>query len=70
MVTQNTLRVKENMGYKKINFKYVYAVDIKKCLKQLKLSVSICTSAPISELPFNLSTMIKSNAILELLSRA
>ena len=44
-------RVYNNIS--KSNFKYEAAVDLNKCMKQIKLPHFLCTSAPISELPSN-----------------
>ena len=54
MVTRNTLRT-----WKKVKKnEFVTAVDLNKCLKQIKLPVYLYTCAPILELPSNISTMV------------
>ena len=54
--TQNTLRTWE--GYQEFlisNFIFATAIDLYKCLKQIKLPISLYTCAPIA--PFDISTM-------------
>ena len=47
--SEHELRVKEN------NFKFITAVDLNKCLKQIDLPISLHTCEPISELLSNVS---------------
>ena len=48
METQNTLRTQ----FKRYNFKVATAVELNKCLKEIKLPVALYTCTPISELFF------------------
>ena len=58
VVAQNKLRTFDvKHVYLKINFKFSSAVDLYKYIKSIKLTISLYTCAPISELPFNVSTI-------------
>ena len=57
MVTKKTLRTREGEQAFKKN-KFGTAVDLNKCLKQIKLPSSLHTWAPISDLPSNISTTV------------
>ena len=58
MVTYDTLRTCEGKHvFFKIDLKFETAVDLNKCLKQIKLPISTYSCAPISELPSDKSTM-------------
>ena len=46
------------MYFMKMNFKIVTAANLKKWLKQIKLPISLYTSASNSKLPYNVSTML------------
>ena len=55
-VTQNTLRTsKGEWVCVKINLKFAIALDLNKCLDQVKLPISLNTVASISELPSDIS---------------
>ena len=54
MVTQNMLRPHEREKNR-----FVTALDLIKCLKQIKQQILLLTYAPISELPSSISTSIK-----------
>ena len=43
----------------KKEIRFVTALDLTKFLKQLKINRDCSTCAPISELPYNISTMLK-----------
>ena len=59
MVTQNILRMcKDKKDFSDIKFGYPTILDLNKCLKQIKLQISLRTCAPIYELPSNISTMV------------
>ena len=48
MVTQNTLRTyEEKRDFFEINFRFATALDLNKCLKQIKLTISLHACAPI-----------------------
>ena len=51
--------VKENRSYLRGKNWIVPALDLNKCLKQIKLPRSLQSSASISEIPSNKSTMIR-----------
>ena len=58
MVTQNTLRTRKGKyDFLENNFIFATAVDLSKCLKIIKFSISLYTCAPNSELPSNISKM-------------
>ena len=60
MVTQNVLRTcKEKQVYSEMNFNFPTALARNKCLKQIKLPISLHTCAPISELAINISTIVE-----------
>ena len=57
MLTQNMLRkCGGNQVFSEINFRFVTAVDLNKCLQQIKYSISLHACATTSELPPNIST--------------
>ena len=63
MVSLNTLRsCVGNQVFLKMHFKLVTSVDLKKCLKHIKLPILLDTCAPTSKLPSNISTMINSDS--------
>ena len=55
MVNTNTLRACQEK--QKLYFKIATTVNVNNCLKQIRLSLSLCSCAPISELPTNISTV-------------
>ena len=59
MVTQDMLRTYKgkNIFFAEKN-RFVTALEINKCLKQIKYQRSLHTCTPLSELPSNISTMI------------
>ena len=52
MVTRDALR--------KYHFKFATSVDLNEYLAEIKLPISLYTCAPISELPYNISSTINS----------
>ena len=54
MVTQNVYRTHEG---KHVFFRFLNALDLNKCLKQIKEPRSLHTYAPNAELPTNINTM-------------
>ena len=52
MVTHNTIEGKQVFW-----FRFATAVDLNKCLTQFISSIFLYACVPITELPFNLSTM-------------
>ena len=58
MVTQNMLHTHEGKyDFFSGMFRNVLALDLNRCVKQIKKARSIHTCAPISELPPNISTI-------------
>ena len=67
MVTQNILRKCEGNHYiSEEKCQIVTVPDLNKCLKQIKLPISLYTCAPISVLPSDLSAMLGSVLTLRL----
>ena len=46
MVTYGSFDTRIGILFKKINFKFAIAVDLNKCLKQIKLLISFFTCTP------------------------
>ena len=44
------MRINRSTGLYKTNFQFATALDLKKCLKQIKIPISLHTCAPMSEL--------------------
>ena len=60
MVPQKTLRTcEENRSYFIFYLNLETSVELNKCLKQIKLPIELYTCALFSELPSNISTMIR-----------
>ena len=62
MITRNTLRTCEGnqVFSEEEKIRFVTALDLNKCLSQIRKQISLRTCAPISELPSNVSSMILS----------
>ena len=63
MVTQKTLRtcIERNIYYE---FEFSTALDLNKCLQQIKLPILLYMGASISKLPANIITMKKTDLSL------
>ena len=48
-----------------INFRFATATDVNKCLKKLKMPISLSTCATISKLPYNMIIMQKGKKSFE-----
>ena len=58
MVTQNMLRTcEENRTFSTEKNRFATALDLNKCIKQIKLPILRRTCAPFFEVPSNISTM-------------
>ena len=58
MVTQTSRTCEEKKVFFLNKSKFDAAVDLNKCLKQIKLIITLYICAPISELPYCISTMM------------
>ena len=65
MVTQDTLHVcKRKLDVSEIELRFATYIAINKCFEQIELPISFHTCAPISELPYNRSTIVKPLCLL------
>ena len=65
MVTQNTLRTcLVRKIYSEDKFEFSTALDLNKCLQQIKLPILLYMGASISKLPANIITMKKTDLSL------
>ena len=56
--SEHVAHVLRKRGISEINPKFASVVHPNKCLKLIKLPISVYTCAPLSGLPFTISTMV------------
>ena len=65
MVPQNAVcNCKRNYVFSDLDNRFSTAVDRNKCLEQIKIPISLCTGAPITELTSKVSSTVRTGCMM------